>query len=404
MDIHTVSSFYKARCASAMGFPASMKRYLLVVILGLSLVGCGEDVPDASISDGQRESMLRALAQNVIVPGLGELTAKAATVESAVAQLVQSPSIPALDAAQTAWIALGKEWKRLEWAQQGLLDQERPDSLIFKIDLGAADHTMRNATIDQDALTSALQTSETIDVAYVERLPAALQGLYAIEDLLFAADDSSALEKLTTGPSAGKRREMLTALSTSLRQRFEMVHASWNTSGGNFQQQFINAFGTDLGSSLGMLMNDIVYLAEAMKNQKIGRPVGYLSAQVPQPDSVEARWSVQALPFFIENINGIERAFTSDADGRTGIGIDSLLNYMDAKVGDQNLSAAVITQLATMRTLAQSLGDDLPNAVRTNRTKVDQLFSECLVLLKLLKVDVVTNLGVMITTLEGDGD
>jgi predicted lipoprotein len=124
---------------------------------------------------------------------------------------------------------------------------------------------------------------------------------------------------------------------------------------------------------------------------------------VPQPDSVEARWSGHSMAFFIENLNGIERAFTADADGRVGPGIDSLLNYMDATVGDQNLAEAIITQIDEMRTRANALGS-IPEAVRANRALVDELYRECLVLLKLLKVDVVTQLGVMITTLEGDGD
>lgn len=404
MDSNSFHTFFsKLSMRSTESFAAPMKRYLFLLLF-VFIAGCGEDPPVDGVSDGERKAALEAIADNVIIPGFNELATSAAALESTVNALVASPNETSLEAAQAAWITMARQWKRIEYAQQGMLDQEREDSLIFKIDLGAADHTMRNATIDETALSTALLTSDEIDRIFVIQLPAKLQDIYVIEDLLFRTDDATALTRLTTDQFAGKRRELLQALTESLRQRCEAVRNNWWPSGENFRQQFINQFGTDLGSSLGMLMNDIVYLAEQMKNQKIGRPVGYLSAQIPQPDSVEARWSVQSLPFFIENLNGIEQAFTSDAGGRMGMGIDSLLNFMDAKVGDKNLSEAVITQINTMRALAQSLGSDLPNAVRTNRTKVDELFTECLVLLKLLKVDVVSQLGVMITTLEGDGD
>jgi putative iron-regulated protein len=380
-----------------------MKKYLLLLVLCFVAIGCDDDVSDNGVTDGQRESMLRALATNVITPGFAEVGNSSLVLDNAVDAFIQAPNATTLTTARQAWITLAKNWKRMEIYQQGLLDPD-DDSLIYKIDLGAADFTQRATLIPQMQLESAINAFDgTPNAAYVERLPALLQGIPAIEDLLFNESNGSVLEKFTTASNAEKRKNFFEGLSGSLLLRLRAVEDSWKVSGSAFQQ-FVNAYGTDLGSSLGMLMNDVVDLAEQMKNQKIGRPLGYYSAQVPQPDSVEARWSVQSLPFFVENLDAIERAFTSDAEGRTGVGVDSLLNYMDAMVGDHNLSAAVIKQLATMRTLALSLGDDLPNAVRTNRAKVDEVYAECLVLLKLLKVDVVTQLGVMITSIPLDGD
>jgi predicted lipoprotein len=381
-----------------------MKKSLLLLLLAFAIASCTEDQEANEVTDGQRESMLRALAENVINPGFTVLHTRSGVLHTAIEEFVNAPGQSTLDAAQAAWIDLGKTWKRIEFYQQGLLDQEGQDSLIHKLDLGAVDPIWRVALVPKAQLELAIANVQGSESTYVSHMPANLQGIPAIEALLFGGTDAEVIAQFDSSPQGLNRKLYLLGLRTLLEDHLLRVQESWKPASGTAFDKFVHGSGTDLNSSLGMLMNDMVSLAESMKNQKIGRPLGYLSAQVPQPDSVEARLSKQSLAFFIENLNGIEQAFTADGDGRTGMGIDSLLNFMDAKVGDKNLSEAVKTQLATMRTLAQSLGDDLPNAIRTNKLKVEELFTECLVLVKLLKVDVVTTLGVMITTLEGDGD
>lgn len=377
--------------------------YLLVGLLVFS--GCEDDGPQVpEVGDGDRETMLRSLGENVIIPGFAEVAQKTTVLETAIHAFVGAPSAQTLDAAQAAWIEMGKSWKHVEMYQQGMLDQERPDSLLYKIDIGAGNPRVRTAAVDLAALNQAIGTSAPITPGYVEAMPAKLQGIPVIERLLFGASDEEVLALYTSASDAPNRKAYLSSLIVSLRNRFNRVHNNWEADGDNFLEVFAGAYGTDLGSSIGMLVEDIVALSESMKNEKIGRPLGMSNAQNQQPDSCEARLSGQSMAFFLENVNGIESALTADAAGRTGSGIDALLDHLEAKVGDVELSLALKSQLEKLRMVAAQITEPLPQAVYSQRTKVDDLYRECLVLIKLLKVDVVTQLGVMITTVENDGD
>jgi predicted lipoprotein len=381
-----------------------MKKYIFLLTM-LFLVGCDDDGPQLpELNDGDREAMLRSLGENVIVPGFERSAQHASSLETAVNAFVANPSAQTLDAAQAAWTQFGKSWKHVEMYQQGLLDQERPDSLIYKIDLGAANPRVRTSAVDLAALNAAIASAQPITLAFVEAMPAKLQGIPVIEQLLFGGSDEEVIALYTTASDAQNRKAYLTNATLSLRTRFDNVYNNWKPSGGNFLEVFANQYGTDLGSSLGMLVEDMVALSESMKNEKIGRPLGMSNSQNPQPDSVEARLSVQSMAFFLENVVGMESAFTADAYGRTGTGIDALLDHLEAKVGDVELSTAVKSQLQTIREKAALITLPLPQAVVSERTQVRTLYDECLVLVKLLKVDVVTQLGVMITTVENDGD
>lgn len=398
------SQLFAPKCAES--FLASMRKSFLFLVLGLLiLTGCEDDGPQVpEVGDGDRETMLRSLGENVIIPGFAEVAQKAWTLETAVQGFTGAPSAQTLHIAQAAWIEMGESWKHVEMYQQGLLDQERQDSLIFKIDMGAGNPRVRTSAVDLAALNQAMGTAVPITVAYVEAMPAKLQGIPVIERLLFGANDDEVLALYISASDAQNRKAYLNSLTSSLHSRFERVHNNWKADGENFLEVFASAYGTDLGSSIGMLIEDIVALTESMKNEKIGRPLGMANAQNQQPDSCEARLSGQSLVFFLENVDGIKRSLTADADGRTGFGIDGLLDHLEAKVGEVQLSTALMSQLEKMRTVAAQITEPLPQAVFSQRLRVDDLYRECLVLIKLLKVDVVTQLGVMITTVENDGD
>jgi predicted lipoprotein len=371
-----------------------MKKYFLLLFIFAFTAGCDDDAPIDDVSNADREVMLSSLAETVIVPGFAQLVADAESLRTKIAAFTNSPSESSLVAAQAAWIKTAKRWKRLEVYQQGILDIERSDSLIHKIDAGSGDFTKRTEPVDSIALNSAIEALSGDGQAYVATKPATLQGLSTIEYLLFSGGSDAVIAR----NSSENAKAYLNGLSSSLAARMALSSSTWDPAGGNFAKSFAENYGNDIGSSLGMLVNDMVAIAEIIKNEKLSRPMGLT------PERVEARPSEQSIALIVENINGLESAFTADADGRTGKGIDELLRSIDSKVGDQDLVDAVMTQFDRIRAAAESINGPLHIAVTAERAKVTYLMNQVATLIKLLKADVMVELGVMLTGFEGDGD
>ncbi|HET6512563.1 MAG TPA: imelysin family protein [Candidatus Kapabacteria bacterium] len=371
-----------------------MKKYLLLLCVFAFLTGCEDDAPIDDVTNADREVMLRSLAENVIVPGFAQLNADAVALNSAVIALNATPSQTTLVAAQNAWLKIAKAWKRLEVYQQGILDVEHPDSLIHKIDIGSGDFTKRTEPTDTNALNVAIAGLHANAQTYVESMPATLQGLTTMEHLLFTGGTDAVLARLANNNA----KSYLEGLTASVVARTARIANAWDPANGNFSKSFAENYGNDIGSSLGMLINDMITIAEVIKNEKISRPMGLT------PERVEARPSEQSIAMIVENINGLETAFTADADSRTGKGIDDVLRSIDAKVGDQDLVDAVMTQFDRIRASAGEINAPLHIAVTTERAKVTDLLNQVLTLIKLLKADVMVELGVMLTGFEGDGD
>lgn len=376
-----------------------MRKYLLLLFIVAFASGCEDDAPIDDITNADREVMLRSLGENVILPGYITFAEDTWTLLGAVGRLTANKDQISLDSAQAAWLKVARSWKRIEIFQQGVLDVENPDSVIHNIDYGSGDWTLRTAPVDSAALFTAIKNITGAGTAYVEGLPVTLRGIPVIEWLLFAGGDAAVLERLTTSPLAPEYREYLNAVTAALHNVSSVPADQWNPGNANYLKTFSENYGNDIGSSLGMLVNDMVSLSEVIKNEKISRPLGIT------PDRVEARPSEQSLALILENVNGLESAFTADADGRTGKGIDELLRSIDAKVGDdQDLVDAVMTQFGRIRASIGAINSPLHIAVTTERDKVNDLLNQIQTLIKLLKADVMVELGVMLTNFEGDGD
>lgn len=382
----------------AESFLAPMKKYLLLLCVFAFTTGCESDAPIDDVTNADREVMLRSLGENVILPGYIEFAENSQILLSAVGKLTSERTQLRLDEAQLAWLELAKNWKRIEIFQQGVLDVESLDSLIHNIDYGSGDWTLRTVPVDSVALVAAINGVGGIGSAYVEALPVTLRSIPVLEYLLFAGGDAAVLDRLSIAPNAAQYREYLSQVASALNHASDVPADQWHEGGGNFAKTFAENYGNDIGSSLGMLVNDMISIAEVIKNEKIIRPMGL------DPDLVEARPSEQSIAMIVENINGLESAFTADADGRTGKGIDELLRSIDSKVGDQDLVDAVMTQFDRVRAAAGEINAPLHIAVTTERDKVNDLLNQIQNLIKLLKADVMVALGVMLTGFEGDGD
>lgn len=231
------------------------------------------------------------------------------------------------------------------------------------------------------------------------------KGLPAIDYLLFGTSFSTTLKNFTTDADAANRKAYLLAVSNEINQKVNNVYNGWISSGGNYINTFINNPGTDVGSALGELVNQINYDFEIIKGPKIGIPLGKKTLGTPLPEKTEAYYSGISVQLALKNIKAIENTYLGrDRNNNDGLGLDDYLTFLEAQHTTGPLPNAIRDQFARAINKLQQIPDPLSSAVVNNSSVVDAAYVELQKLVVLLKTDMPSAMGVLITYQDNDGD
>lgn len=227
------------------------------------------------------------------------------------------------------------------------------------------------------------------------------KGFPALEFLFFGngASESS----IQTLFSNTNRKQYVTDLLAEMQTKTDNVVSAWNTS---YRNTFINSLGTDIGSSIGYLVNQLNFELDLLKNAKIGIPLGKKSLNVAVPTACEAYYTnTLSIAYAKETLYLIESAYLGRGlNGSNGKGFDDYLIHLDAKYNGGSLNDAINSQFAVAKTKLAAVPEPLSTQVTSNAATVDAAYVELVKLLVLLKTDMPSSLGVVITYQDGDGD
>jgi predicted lipoprotein len=239
-------------------------------------------------------------------------------------------------------------------------------------------------------------------------LDAYAKGFPAVEYLIFSLsnDHTEILSRYTTDTNAARRKQFLTAITKFLHENTSAVANEWSRStGGNYINTFISNTGTDVGSSIGFLVNQMNYHLEIVINQKIGVPAGKRSNGTIFPQRVEALYSNMSLPFIEANLAHLQNVFEGKTASGDGAGLAEYLTALGAKDGQgKPLAQAINEKMATAMAAVKAIPPTLPETISTNITPVDRAFNELKSLLVPFKVDMPSAIGTSITYIDNDGD
>ena len=90
--------------------------------------------------------------------------------------------------------------------------------------------------------------------------------------------------------------------------------------------------------------------------------------------------------------------------GASGLGFDDYLVSTNAKYNGGSLNDAIIVQFASATAKLQALTDPLSANIQANNTAVVAAYTELQKLTVLLKTDMTSSLGILITYGDNDGD
>lgn len=367
-----------------------MKRLFTFAFL-LSILfsaGCSDDDPDRQISF-DREAMLENMTNDIILPAFGGFSDRAVSLANAVATLRDTPSGENLQAAQSAWLDAARAYKRAEMFMMGPMDQQSAAAMLNN-------WPANTAGIDEE-----LEASTPVDSEYIQQLGSTRKGFPAAEYLLF--DRTSGNEAILNQLSdSERRRNYLAALGADIARIAESIENGWAPEAGNYAATFRAATGTDAASSMNVLANEMVKLTEVVKNLKLGVPLGKKSMGVLLPENVEARFSGHSIELILENLAAIEAVYSGNNQAFDSY--HSNLEVVGAMRGDQPLGNVILSEISTLRSELQAIDGPLQEAVESDFDQAEAAYNSAQRLVVLLKTDMISSLGLLITFTDNDGD
>jgi uncharacterized protein len=229
------------------------------------------------------------------------------------------------------------------------------------------------------------------------------KGFPAIDYLLFGeSNDSIALSQWKNNPPSANRFLYLENIVSDIYNKLSAVKNQWRNNYSNIFNQSLDA---SIGSSLGNLVNQTSFEMENMKNLKLGIPLGKKTLGNIQPHKCEAYYSKKALLLLKENLLAMENIYLGRSKGGTdGKGFDEYLIAINAAYNDGSLDAAIKNQFQLIKQKLNTLNDPLSDEIINDAAKVNLAYIEIQKMVVLLKADLPSALGVVITYQDGDGD
>jgi len=368
----------------------TMIRHSFLIIFATMLIfifhSCG-DGEKQNVDDFDRRMMLQNIGNNVILKAYQEFSLSTEELEQSAQAFAGDISTANLDALREKWIAAKRNWKSAEMFDLGPVEEM------------ALETSIDNWPTNTNAVETAIENATVIDKDYISFLGSSSKGLPAIEYLLFDKEigEQAVLEALQND---GKRLQFLVALTQNVNELAGNIYDAWNSTGGNYVNEFSSSTGKDVGSSTNMLANQLIILVEDIKNNKIGIPLGKKSMGTLLPKNAESWRSETSLDMIKENLNSVQDVFT----GKAGSGFDDYLDVVNAQYNGTPLSQVINTQISTIKSSLDDIDLSLVDALETENDKVETAYTELQKLVVYLKTDMMSSLGLLVTYSDNDGD
>jgi predicted lipoprotein len=335
-----------------------------------------------------RASMLTNLSTNIIVPGYVGFQASVSKTDSLVTVFNASTTLSNLTALQTAFKDTYLKWQAVSVFDFGPAGTE---NLRISVNTFPADVNQINTNI----------STGTYNLASLSTLPA--EGLPGMDYLLFGTgtDNNAILTAYTTDALAAKRKTYLSAISAIIKTKATNVLNAWKST---YPATFIGAAGTDVGSSVGLLTNELNQDFEVLKNYEIGIPAGIQSMGTPFPTKVQAYYSQISLQLAVAHLQTIQNIYLGVSAQGDGLSFDDYLVSAKATYNNGSLSDAIKAQFVTALADLNALSNPLSAQITTNLTAVTSAYTALQQQTVLLKTDMPSALGILITYGDTDGD
>jgi hypothetical protein len=222
-----------------------------------------------------------------------------------------------------------------------------------------------------------------------------VKGFPAIDYLLYSNGETKTISLF----SDANRVKYMDALIADLEANCKSVLTEWTT---NYGSTFSTKTGSDQGSSIGILVNAWnQHYERNFRDGKIGIPVGVRSMGVLLPEKSEAFYSGISSGLALENLIAMENMYLGI--GKDGINRASFDDYLLA-IEAPELDNDIKNQFTIAKSKLEGLGNPLSEEIKNNQPKVQEAYNELQKLILLIKIEMPSRLGILITYQDNDGD
>ena len=350
-----------------------------------AIAGWREQIPP-------RGEVLAELAAEVIVPAMERLSIEAAGLADATAELCENPTPAALAEARHVLVSTRETWSYSEAMWVGPIMDRRSWAVI-------------DWPISEDEIEE-LIADETLELDHERlsnRIGSDQRGLGAVEYILGSpADDSAVLESL----SDPRRCAYLNGIAAVIDSEAALLPLDW-TVDAEGQGPYREVFADEMSSGLDSIVNDSLFLLEAMADLELGIALGAITRDAPLDVITEGPLGlgVADLEHHLQGLrdvlvghdatdNGADSA--DDADDGSIAGLrpllgDGISNRLASQIDDAGEALAAVDS-----PLRSAVVDD-PETVTAAREAIKTVQIT-------VATEVVSRLGVTIGFNDADGD
>ena len=362
----------------------------LSTVLGLALfAGCKKDDPDEPEDSFDRGAMLSNYADNVIIPRYTAFRQDMEALETAANTFTAAPTVGGLSNLRADWESAYLSWQRCSMFEFG------PAATVV---LRSTCNTFPTDTsdINNNVATGSwvLDAASNIDAVGLPALDYLLHGI--------GNSDVAIVAKYNSDANAEGRKDYLLALIGQMKTKIDQVSNQWSA---GYRGTFVSSSGTDIGSSLSLMVNDLNFDYELIKNAKIGIPLGIQTLDIPRPEYTEAFYAGISKDLALESLRANRDAYRGMSEsGSNGTGIDDYLIFLGAQHSNGTLHDSIMNQFASSDQALSAVADPLSESIVNAPSSVDNAHTKIQQHVVLYKTDLASALGVLITYADGDGD
>lgn len=364
---------------------------LAAVLAMVTVAACDSVGTSNSDTDFDRTALLQNYGSEIILPSYENLASDVADLDASAEAFVDAPSEETLSAVRADLKSARMAWQKVSLYQFG-----PAESLTLR-------SALNTYPTDTDRIDANIASGEYAFGSISDKDAGGFPALdYLLHDA--SATDAEIIAAYTDGAEADSRAAYLLENIAFIQDNADAVVAEWAPRGGDYLGMFTSEAnaGTDVGSSLGMVVNAYVkHYERALRDGKIGIPAGVRSAGVPRSSSTEAAHAGYSLDLAIANLQAVKDLYLGKRPGgENGMGLDDHLQAL----GAESLHTDIVAEIDEAIGALQVLEDPLANQIETNNEPVLTAFQEMQDVVVLLKADMTSALGITITFQDNDGD
>lgn len=345
-----------------------------------------------SVGAYDREKMLANITDNYIIPAYINYEVAANDLQNKITAFNSSPSIALLQEIKTKWKQACIDWQSVSFIDFG---PAKDISLVTQTNIFPIDTALINENILSG--TYNLQIPANFDA----------KGFQAIDYLLFGTgnNEQEVVNYFTNNIEA---KNYLASVVNELKTNASFVLNSWNNSYASTFKN--NSSDNSEGSSVSTLVNGISSHYETyIRKGKLGLPSGVFNgfSQQPMPGHVEGLFSGYSIDFAKTAMQALNKFIKGDdfTTDKAGQGLDDYIKFVEAKdANGNNLEATIESQISSIITKLNTHSTPLSEEVITKSSDVLATYQEMQKLVPLIKVDLTSALGVLVTYQDNDGD